>query len=218
MLEYGAQITFCEPNLQAREDTCAEVQKKYNAELVHPYNDLRVMAGQGTLALELLEQEADIDCIVVPVGGGGLMSGISTVFKQMRPECLVVGAEPRAADDCARSLALGSLQVNETTPDTIADGLKTNLGSNTYAVIKQNVDKVVVVEEAEIRRSLRLVLERMKIVIEPSAAVGLAAVLSPEFSIIKQALQDKWAREIKIAIVLCGGNVNIDSLPSLCAL
>eukprot|EP00397_Hematodinium_sp_SG-2012_P043440 GEMP01048290.1.p1 GENE.GEMP01048290.1~~GEMP01048290.1.p1 ORF type:complete len:327 (+),score=83.63 GEMP01048290.1:182-1162(+) len=213
---YGAEVTFCEPNQQAREDTCAELQQKFNAELVHPYDDLRVMAGQGTLALELLEQEKDIDCIVIPVGGGGMLSGVSTAFKALRPQCLVVAAEPKNADDCARSLQEGKLVTNAAPPQTIADGLLTNLGVYTFPVIQQNVDSVVVVEEDEIKRALRLMLERMKVVIEPSAAVGLAAVLSPNFAPIKKRLAEKLQkRQPKIAIVLSGGNVDLDQLPSL---
>jgi threonine dehydratase len=197
---------LCEPTLQARESTAARIMNETGATLVHPYNDLRVMAGQGTAGLELLEEVHDLDCIVCPVGGGGLLSGVAVAAKGIRPGIRVIGAEPEGADDAYRSFKTGE-RVLVQEPRTIADGLLTLLGDRTFAEIQRHVDDIVTVSEASIARSMRLVYEILKIVIEPSAAVPVAAVLEGKVAV----------GSARIGVVLSRGNVNLDKLPWTCA-
>jgi len=203
---YGARIIPCEPTLEARETTAAAVLEETGGTLLHPYDHPDVIAGQGTIALELLEQADGLDAIVAPVGGGGMISGIAVAAHGLQPGIRVLAGEPLGADDAARSKAAGEL-VPQTGPDTIADGLLTSLGELTWPVVRDLVERVVTVSEDEIVSAMRLVLERMKLVIEPSAAVGLAAVLSDEFRAL-----DRLGR---VGVVLSGGNVDLDCLPWL---
>jgi threonine dehydratase len=202
---FGGNIVWCEPTLAARTATAAEVLKQTGGTLIPPYDHPAVIAGQGTIALELLEQTADLDALVVPIGGGGLMSGIATAMKARAPRVRIIGAEPSAAGDAAASKHADSRQPAFEQP-TIADGLRTALGELTWPIIRERVDEVVTVTEDEIRRALHLVLERMKIVIEPSSAVGVAAVLGPLRS----------RSELKrVGVILCGGNIDLIRLPDL---
>jgi threonine dehydratase len=201
---YGGQITICEPTLQARETTAAAVQAETGATLLHPYDHPDVIAGQGTVALELLGERPEIDAIVAPVGGGGLISGIALAAREAAPSVRIFGGEPTGADDAFRSKAAGAF-IPQTGPDTIADGLLTSLGTLTWPVVRDVVERIFVVDDDAIRAAMRLLWERAKLVVEPSGAVPLAAVLSEEF----RALQGLGT----VAIVLSGGNVDLDRLP-----
>jgi len=178
---YNGQITFCEPNLASRESTAARIMQETGASFVHPYDHVDIMSGQGTIALELLEQVPQLDVIVVPIGGGGMCSGITTAAKAIKPSIVIVAAEPEAANDAFRSKQCGEKVGNPSPPKTIADGLKTNLGENPWPIVRDGVDEIMTVTEEEIRAALRLIWERMKCVIEPSAAVGLAVALKEDF-------------------------------------
>eukprot|EP01138_Halocafeteria_seosinensis_P000294 gb/GECG01000302.1/.p1 GENE.gb/GECG01000302.1/~~gb/GECG01000302.1/.p1 ORF type:complete len:337 (+),score=35.73 gb/GECG01000302.1/:1-1011(+) len=205
---YGAQITFCEPTDASRVETAKRVQAETGAYFVHPSNDPHVMSGQGTVGLELLEQVgestnggAPLDAIIVPIGGGGLISGIATAVKARYPSIQIIGAEPANADDAYRSKIHNRIMDHETPPQTVADGLKTILGSNTWPIVRDSVDDIVLVSEEDIISATRLVWQRMKICIEPSSGTGVAAVLS-------NRIKEMSLR--KVAVVLCGGNVDID--------
>ena len=201
---YGARVVTCEPNLAAREETAARVVAETGASFVHPYDQPEIIAGQGTCALELLEEIPDLDAVVAPVGGGGLMSGISIAARGLRPEIRLFGAEPAGADDAARSLAAGEL-VPQTGPDTIADGLLTSLGRHTWPILRDHLETIVTVTDEEIVTAMRLVMSRAKLVVEPSAAVAVAAVLSEGFRELR-GLE-------RVGVVLSGGNVDLDRLP-----
>ena len=199
---YGGRVTMCAPTLDTRESTAAAVAAETGATLVHPFDDPDVIAGQGTVALELHEQvSGGLDAVVAPVGGGGLVSGIALAFRELDPSVRVVAGEPRGADDAARSKAAGEL-IPQTAPDTIADGLLTSLGRWTWPVVRDVVERIVVVEEDAIVHAMRLIWERMKIVVEPSSAVALAAVLDGAFGEAE-----------RVAVVLSGGNVDVGELP-----
>ncbi len=198
---YGGNITFCEPTLEARQSTAEAIIRQTGATMIHPYDDERIIAGQGTAALEMLEDYPDLDVILTPVGGGGLLSGTLIAAKALRPEMRVIAVEPARVDDAYRSWKSGRIEGNERL-DTIADGLRTNLGEKTFPIIRQLVDDIVRVEEQDIANALRLVLGRMKIVIEPSSAVPLAALLSGRLDLAGQ----------RVGIHLGGGNVNLDTL------
>jgi threonine dehydratase len=202
--DYGARVILCEPTLAARETTTAQVQADTGATLIPPYNHPDVMAGQGTIALELAEQAPLLEAIVAPIGGGGLVSGLTIAAKALNPKMRVFAAEPLGADDAARSKTAGKL-IPQTGPKTVADGLLTSLGDLTWPVVRDLVERVVTVSEEQIIEAMRLVWERAKLLIEPSAAVAVAAVLSPEF----QALTDIH----HVGIVLSGGNVDLERLP-----
>ncbi len=204
---YGGIVHDCKPTLDSRLETCARVAEKTGGTIVPPYDDDRVIAGQGTLALELVAQVPDLQAVVVPVGGGGMISGVATVMKGLDPDIAVIGAEPSLADDAFRSKKAGSIQPHVGDPTaTIADGLRTTLGMRTFPIIRDLVDEIVPVKEGEIRAALRLVLERSKLVIEPSAAVGVAAAMQPAFR--ERGLE-------RVGIVLCGGNLDLHALPDL---
>ncbi len=204
---YGAQITFCEPTIVAREQTLERILTETGATLVHPYNDHAVIAGQATAALELLEQLPQApDFVLSPIGGGGLISGTALVVHYLAPNTKAVGSEPRLADDAARSFRSGEIQP-PMPPKTIADGLLTCLGDKTFAIIRENVHDILTVSEKAIVTAMRMTWERMKIIIEPSSAVPLAAVLEhPDFF-----------RGSRTAIILTGGNADLDNLPWLAA-
>lgn len=199
---YGATIVDCEPTLVARESTAARVVEETGATFIHPYDDARIIAGQGTAALELLQDVLGLDAVIVPVGGGGLASGTCLAVHGTNPSIAVYGAEPAAADDAHRSLAGGTL-VPVGAADTIADGLRTSLSDLTFGILQAHVAGIPTVAEDEIVHAMRLVWERMKLVIEPSAAVPLAACarLHPE-------LAGK-----RVGIILSGGNVDLGALP-----
>jgi threonine dehydratase len=202
--EYGARVILCEPTLVAREATAAQVLEKTGGTLIPPYNHSHIIAGQGTAALELMEQVADLDAIVAPIGGGGLVAGITLAVKARQPRLRVYAAEPAGADDAFRSKAVGTLMQQSTT-NTVADGLLTNLGDLTWPVLRDLVDGVIRVSEAEIIAAMRLSWERAKLLIEPSSAVAVAAVLSEEFRSLGGLP--------RVGVVLSGGNVNLDRLP-----
>ncbi len=201
---YGAEITFCKPTLKAREDTLKKVVEKTGAIFIHPYNDYRIICGQGTAAIELLNETGKLDLVIVPIGGGGLASGTGISVKSMFSETEVIGAEPTMADDAYRSFYGGKIfpSVN---PQTIADGLLTSLGDKTYPIIRKFFNDIVLVDEDMIIEAMRLIWERMKIIIEPSSAVPLGAILSGKIDV----------KGKKIGIILSGGNVDMEKLPWL---
>jgi len=199
---FGGAIRFCAPTVTAREAACAAVQAETGATLVHPYNDWRVIAGQGTAALELLDEVPDLDALIVPCGGGGLLAGTAIAAKAARPGIRVFGAEPLGADDAQRSLAAGRVMPQEN-PQTIADGLRTSLGDKTFAVISRLADGIGTATEDGIIRAMRMTWERMKIIVEPSSAVPLACLLEGTIAL----------DGARIGIVLSGGNVDLDRLP-----
>jgi len=199
---YGAQITWCEPSVAARESTLAAVVNRTGATFVHPYDDPFIVAGQGTAALELLDEVPELDDLVAPVGGGGLLSGSATTVTGLKPGTRVFGAEPSGADDARRSLESGHI-VPSVNPDTIADGLLTSLGELTFAVIQQRVEDILTVPDDAIIAAMRHVWERAKLVIEPSAAVALAVVLEHRHRF----------RGRRVGIILSGGNVDLSRLP-----
>jgi len=199
---YGAEITFCAPTLEARESTLAEVIARTGATFIHPYNDWRIIAGQATAGKELIEEVPDLDIILAPVGGGGLLSGTALAAHCYSPATAVIAAEPAGADDAARSFRAGHI-IPSLQPRTVADGLLTSLGDRTFAVIRAHVRDIVTVDDASIIRAMRLVWERMNIVIEPSAAVPLAAVLEGAVEV----------RGMRVGIIFSGGNLDLDRLP-----
>jgi threonine dehydratase/serine racemase len=202
--EYGARVVLCEPTLEAREKMAAKVLQESGGTMIPPYNHPHIIAGQGTVALELLEQVPDLDAIMTPVGGGGLMAGVTLAAKASRPGIRLFAAEPAGADDAFRSKAAGRL-IPQTAPKTIADGLLTSLGDLTWPVLLDLVDQVICVSEEEIVKALRLTWERAKLLVEPSSAVAVAAVLGDTFRSMP-GMQ-------RVGVVLSGGNVNFDRLP-----
>ncbi|MDD3179754.1 MAG: pyridoxal-phosphate dependent enzyme [Opitutaceae bacterium] len=199
---YGARIAFCEPTQQAREEACARVLAETGAALIHPFNDYRVMAGQGTAALELLEDRPDLDIMLCPIGGGGLLSGTAIAAKGVKPDIKVIAVEPLGADDAARSFHAGRLIPLEQA-HTIADGLRTSVGARNFPLIRRYVDDIVTVSEDCIVAAMRQLWDVLKIVVEPSGAVPYAAIL-----------EGKLARAGRRAgLILSGGNVDLDALP-----
>ncbi len=196
---YGARIIECAPTLEARESTAEAVLRETGGSMIPPYNHANVIAGQGTIALELLEQCRDLEAIIVPLGGGGLISGITLAAKGLNPTIRIIGAEPALAGDAALAKQHGSIQP-PMEPVTIADGLRTALGPLTFPVVRDLVDEIALVSEDEIRHHMRLVWERMKITIEPSAAVGVAVACGCGAATLPQ----------RVGVVLCGGNVDLD--------
>jgi threonine dehydratase len=199
---YGAEITFCKPTLQSREETCRSIMEKEGATLVHPYDNFNVICGQGTASIELIEENNDLEIIVAPVGGGGLMSGTSAYVKSVNSKIKVIGAEPLNANDAWTSLKTGILTPS-VNPLTVADGLLTSLSELTFSVIRKNVDDIFTAKEESIISSMKLIWERMKIIIEPSSATVLA--------IIKE--NPGFFRGKKIGLIISGGNVDLKRLP-----
>ena len=199
---YGGQITLCEPTLEAREATQEQVIARTGATVIHPYNDARVIAGQGTAALELLQEVPDLNALLAPVGGGGLLSGTAIAATELAPGIRIIAGEPKGADDAFRSLSAGRI-LPSINPKTIADGLLTSLGSLTFPIIQQRVERIVPVSEPGILAAMRFLWERAKLLIEPSSAVALGVL---------------WERQIdltglRVGIILSGGNVDLDRLP-----
>ncbi len=201
---YGAHITFCMPTLEAREETLQVIQEETGALFIHPYNHFDTIAGQGTTAKELLETVSDLDAVFAPVGGGGLLSGTAIAVGGLSPKTKTVGVEPYQADDAYQSFCTGKWQPS-INPQTICDGLLTSLGDLTFACIEKHVSQIVRVQEETIKQAMRLIWERMKIIVEPSSAVVLAAVLEN-----KEQYKGR-----KIGLILSGGNVSLDNLPFL---
>ena len=199
---YGARVVPCADGDQARAAAAQRVVEQEGATLIHPYGHPHIVAGQGTLALELLEQVADLDAVVAPIGGGGCLSGISVAVRGLRPQTAVFGAEPERADDAARSLAAGRI-LPSVQPDTVADGLRTSLAPLTFSLLRTHGVQILTVSEEQIVAAMRSIWMRMKLVVEPSAAVSLAAVLA-------YAAQFRGRR---IGVVLTGGNVDLERLP-----
>jgi threonine dehydratase len=198
---FGARIIFCEPNDAAREAACADVIAKTGATLIHSFENEDVMAGQGTAAIELLE-DVDLDLVLCPVGGGGLLSGISTAAKSMKPKIKVIAVEPQNADDTAKSFCAKKRMVTEK-KFTIADGLRTNVGEKTFPIIERYIDEVVTVSEEAIISAMRTIWETMKIIVEPSAAVPYASIADGKIDI----------KGKRVGIILTGGNVDLEALP-----
>ena len=201
---YGANITLCEPTLDARKSTLDEIADKTGARVVHPFNDPNVIAGQGTAALEMIEDLGHLDAMIAPIGGGGLMSGTCITTRSLLPEATLFGAEPAGADDAYLSLKEGKI-IPQTNPDTICDGLLTSLGEYTWEILKDHLEAIYTVTDDEVINAMRLVWERMKIIIEPSCATPVAAVLKPEFKAL-EGLE-------KIGIILTAGNIELSKLP-----
>jgi threonine dehydratase len=199
---YGGKITECEPNIASREATSAEVMKQTGAHLVHPYNDARVIAGQATAAVELLEQIPRLDMVLTPVSGGGLLSGTAIATKSLRPDVRVIGAEPSNADDTARSLASGKIEPASKT-ETIADGLRATLCPLTFSILRERVDEISLISEEEITSTMLLLWERMKMVVEPSGAVAAGPVLGRKIR----------AEGKRVGVILSGGNLDLQNLP-----
>src|SRR5712691_7537634 len=199
---YGGHVVFCEPTQSAREAACADVIAKTGATLIHSFENEDVVAGQGTAAIELLEDVPDLDVVMCPIGGGGLLSGTAVAAKSMRPRIKVIAVEPANADDAAQSFRAGRRIVTEK-KFTIADGLRTNVGERTFPIIQHYVDDIVTVSEEAIVAAMRTIWETMKIIIEPSAAVPYAAIVESKIDIVGK----------RAGIILTGGNVDLDALP-----
>ncbi len=199
---YGAEITYCEPTLAAREAAAAGVTERTGATMIHPYDNFYIIAGQGTAAMELLEEMPYLDAVLAPVGGGGLLSGSAITTRHMAPAAKIYGAEPLLADDAARSLRSGTIQP-ALPPRTIADGLLTSLCERTFSIIKENVDDILTVTEEQIIEAMTLMWTRMKIVVEPSSVVPLASVLAN-----RELFSGK-----KVGIIVSGGNADLSKLP-----
>ncbi len=206
---YGARVIECEANTESRESTAARVQQETGATFVHPYDDPRIIAGQGTAALELLEDAPQVGALVAPVGGGGLLSGTCVAAHGLRPDLVIVAAEPLGADDAARSLAAGEI-IPQIAPETIADGLLTSLGKHTWPIIRDHVRAIATVTEEEIVDAMRFVWERAKLVIEPSSAVAVAALSTPTFA-------ECVDPDAAVGVIVSGGNVDLDRLPWIAA-
>ena len=199
---YGARITYCQPTLESRESTLAAVVNRTGAREIHPYNNFQVICGQGTAAKELIEDQGSFDIILCPIGGGGLLSGTSITVRSLVPQCQVIAAEPEGADDAYRSFHAKTL-IPSVNPKTIADGLLTSVGELNFRIIQRKTDEIVTVSERGIVRAMRMIWERMKIIIEPSSAVPLAAILENKVEVTGK----------KVGIILSGGNVDLENLP-----
>ncbi|MDP6338930.1 MAG: pyridoxal-phosphate dependent enzyme [Candidatus Marinimicrobia bacterium] len=198
----GGEVVWCDPDQPSRERVLGELVNKTGATVAHPYNDERIVAGQGTAAKELIEDYPDLDVIISPVSGGGLLSGTLLAAKGMKPEIVVYGAEPSEADDAYRSLQKGEIVANETI-DTICDGLRAQIGTITFPIIQKYVDSIITVTETEIIEAMKMVWERMKIIAEPSSVITLGALLKSK---------DRFSGK-KVGLILSGGNVDLNQLP-----
>jgi threonine dehydratase len=198
----GGIVVWCEPEQSSRESVLADLVEQTGAIVVHPYNDERIVAGQGTCAKELMEDEPNLDMIICPVSGGGLLSGTLLAAKGMKPEIMVYGAEPSEADDAYRSLKSGKIETNKSI-DTVCDGLRAQLGNVPFPIIQEFVDGIITVTETEIIEAMKMVWERMKIIAEPSSVITLGALLKSK---------DKFSGK-KVGLILSGGNVDLNQLP-----
>ena len=201
---YGANVTLCKPTLDARKSTLKEIAERTDATVIHPFNNPNVIAGQGTAALEMIEDLGELDAMIAPIGGGGLMSGTCITTRNLLPKARLFGAEPKGADDAYRSLKEGRLLPQEN-PNTICDGLLTSLGENTWNILRDHLETIYTVSDEEVIKAMKLIWERMKIIIEPSCATPFAVVMSPEFK--------KLEGIEKVGIILTGGNVDLSKLP-----
>ncbi|MEO9533517.1 MAG: pyridoxal-phosphate dependent enzyme [Crocinitomicaceae bacterium] len=199
---YGGIVTICPPTLKDREESAQTIQNEKGASFLHPSNDDDVIFGQGTAALELLEEQPNLDAIITPVGGGGLLGGTALAASLFAPDCKVYAGEPFEADDAFRSLKSGKIESNDSV-DTIADGLKTQLGDRNFPIIQQHVKDIFLVDEDEILAALKLIWTRMKIIVEPSSAVAFAALLKHKLDFKNQ----------QVGIIISGGNVDLENLP-----
>ena len=199
---YGGEIFYCEPNIKSREDTLERMIQKSGGSIIHPYNDEKIIAGQGTAAKELIEKVPNLDAIICPVSGGGLLSGTLLAAKNLKPGIKVFGAEPENADDTYRSILNNKIMSNETT-DTIADGLRAQVGTVTFPIIKENVDKILLVSEEMIISSMYMIWQRLKIIIEPSCSIVLAALM----------LNSNRFLNKKVGLILTGGNYDLKQIP-----
>ena len=195
---YGAEVVFCSSSPRDREGVAQVLVERFGYTLIHPSNDLEIIAGAGTVAFEFLKEVGELDIVFCPVGGGGLLSGTAIAAKGLLPAVKVIGVEPQNADDAYRSLKAGRILPMED-PDTIADGLRTSLGSNTFRIIRENVDEIVTVSEGEIVDAMQFLWERMKLVVEPSGAVSLAGVLSGQVDLGSE----------RVGIIISGGNIDV---------
>ncbi len=198
----GGRIIWCEPNQASRDFVLKEILEETGSILIHPYNDNQIITGQGTAAMELLNDYPDLDVIITPVSGGGLLGGTLSCVKELNPNILVYGAEPKEADDAYRSLYSGKIESNITT-DTICDGLRAQIGTITFPIIKEKVDGIITVKENVIIEAMHMVWERLKIVVEPSCSITLAALFNRN-----ENLQNK-----KVGLIMSGGNVDLNNLP-----
>jgi len=196
---YGAEIVFCDNNLKSRAQTTEEIIERNNSILIHPYDNDNIINGQGTAAFELIKEVGDLDLVIAPLGGGGLLSGTAIASKGLCPNAQVIGVEPSIADDALRSLKAGYI-IPSTYPNTIADGLRTSISEKTFKFIREYVDQIITVSEMEIIEAMRFLWERMKIIVEPSGAVPLAAMLSKRISVNKK----------KVGLILSGGNIDLE--------
>ena len=199
---YGGEIFYCEPNIKSREDNLEKMIQKSGGSIIHPYNDEKIIAGQGTAAKELIEKVPDLDAIICPVSGGGLLSGTLLAAKNLKPGIKVFGAEPENADDTYRSILNNKIMSNETT-DTIADGLRAQVGTVTFPIIKENVDKILLVSEEMIISSMYMIWQRLKIIIEPSCSIVLAALMLNSNKFLNK----------KVGLILTGGNYDLKQIP-----
>ena len=199
---YGGEIFYCEPNIKSREYTLEKMVQKSGGSIIHPYNDEKIIAGQGTAAKELIEKVPDLEAIICPVSGGGLLSGTLLAAKNLKPDIKVFGAEPENADDTYRSILNNKIMSNKTT-DTIADGLRAQVGTITFPIIKENVDKILLVSEEMIVSSMYMIWQRLKIIIEPSCSIVLAALM----------INSKTFLNKKVGLILTGGNYDLKQIP-----
>jgi len=204
VLSHDAEITFCEPNIEARSKTADSIIDRTGSAFVHPFDNPDVIAGQGTAAVEMIEECANLDAIMAPIGGGGLLSGSCIATREMLPEARLFGAEPVGADDAAKSLEAGKF-VPQTSPDTICDGLLTSLGELTWPILRDHLEKVVTVSDDEVRKAMVLLHDEFQMIVEPSGAISLAAILKDEFKSLGGI--------DRVGIILSGGNVDKGALP-----
>jgi threonine dehydratase len=202
VISYGGNVVECGNTAIAREEAADRIIEETGATMIHPSNDPEVIVGQGTAAMELLEEHPDLEAIFTPVGGGGLIAGTALAVEFFGRSCKVYGGEPEQADDAYRSLKSGKIETNETA-NTIADGLRTNLGNNNFPIIQKGVERIIRVSEKEILEAMRLIWTRLKIVCEPSCAVPLAALIKDQ----------KEFKNMKLGVIITGGNVDLDNLP-----
>jgi threonine dehydratase len=200
--DYGAEVIECAPTLESREKTCEMVRQKTNATFIHPYDNMNVILGQGTAAWELIKEVGELDILLAPVGGGGLIAGTAIAQHYLLPESQTIGSEPFGADDAYLSMKIGKIQPS-VNPITIADGLKTQLGENNFPIIQKYVSNIIRVEESEIIVAMKYIWERMKIIIEPSSAVAVAALFRKRERFLKK----------RVGVILSGGNVDLTDLP-----